>query len=834
MTGMHDGADEEGRLPSAAGSHADFSGTGRIVVQARDVRGPVNMFDLGRAEELPVPRQLPRDAAWLVGREEELAFLDRMLPGPADGAHGGAAPTVSVVSGMAGAGKTSLAVHWAHRVIGHYPDGQLYADLRGYASEDRELAARVLDRFLRSLGIPDDRVPSDPQEKECLYRSLLASRSIIVLLDNAASAAQVRPLLPGSGECAVVITSRSTLAGLDGAAYQTLEPLSQADSIRLLRRVLPDTREDGDAELGELAEACAHLPLALRIAAQRAAHRPMVPLAEMLRALRSSEKRWDALSMQNGNEAEAVHSVFAWSYHALLPTTAGFFRLLGGHPGPDISIEAAAALTGTGVERAEVELDRLADAHLVEHSGPRRHRMHDLTAAYARDRMGAQETAEAVDASWRRMFEWYLEAGYRAHRHMDNYGAHFPLEIEIPASGTAPVFVDRAEAAAWCDVEWPNLLAVVNAAIEQGRHELAWKLAATLRFMYHRADRRQAGLALLEAGLRSARLLGDVRAQGIILDSLTQMYSYLRRFPECRAAGEAAIAIWHGLGDHYREAVSRMIGSSESKRGRDWPRLIAMLEDVLAVAEDLGQVRLKAANLGNLGEVMLRRGDLQRASELIEQALEIHRELDWPTGLADTLWNSSRVMRGRGRFADAAPLAEEALEQAMRTSDLELQCRATLELAVVRQAAGDRRDAAARYAQALAQARQENDRGGEARTLGRLAVFHRDAGELRAACELHEFAIEICRETEDHWYLAITLERYADTLVRLGNRRGAHASRTEALGLFEEFDDQVALEARTRLVALLAETPAEQPRRSPAAGRSSWADVVVVTRYNED
>lgn len=646
MTGMHDGADEEGRLPSAAGSHADFSGTGRIVVQARDVRGPVNMFDLGRAEELPVPRQLPRDAAWLVGREEELAFLDRMLPGPADGAHGGAAPTVSVVSGMAGAGKTSLAVHWAHRVIGHYPDGQLYADLRGYASEDRELAARVLDRFLRSLGIPDDRVPSDPQEKECLYRSLLASRSIIVLLDNAASAAQVRPLLPGSGECAVVITSRSTLAGLDGAAYQTLEPLSQADSIRLLRRVLPDTREDGDAELGELAEACAHLPLALRIAAQRAAHRPMVPLAEMLRALRSSEKRWDALSMQNGNEAEAVHSVFAWSYHALLPTTAGFFRLLGGHPGPDISIEAAAALTGTGVERAEVELDRLADAHLVEHSGPRRHRMHDLTAAYARDRMGAQETAEAVDASWRRMFEWYLEAGYRAHRHMDNYGAHFPLEIEIPASGTAPVFVDRAEAAAWCDVEWPNLLAVVNAAIEQGRHELAWKLAATLRFMYHRADRRQAGLALLEAGLRSARLLGDVRAQGIILDSLTQMYSYLRRFPECRAAGEAAIAIWHGLGDHYREAVSRMIGSSESKRGRDWPRLIAMLEDVLAVAEDLGQVRLKAANLGNLGEVMLRRGDLQRASELIEQALEIHRELDWPTGLADTLWNSSRVMRG--------------------------------------------------------------------------------------------------------------------------------------------------------------------------------------------
>jgi len=756
-----------------------------------------------------------------------------MVPGTA-GAGGpageDATPTVSVVSGMAGAGKTSLAVHWAHRVIGHYPDGQLYADLHGYGTEHPELATRVLDRFLRSLGISDDRVPSDLQEKECLYRSLLASRRIIVLLDNAANATQVRPLLPGSGECAVVITSRSTLAGLDGAAYQTLAPLSHPDSIRLLRRVLADPRRNAEAELGELAEACAHLPLALRIAAQRAAHRPMDPLAEMVRALRSTEKRWDALSMQNGNEAEAVHSVFAWSYCALPPTTAGFFRLLGTHPGADVSIEAAAALTGTSVEKAAAELDRLADAHLVEQSGRRRYRMHDLTAAYARDRLSVQETADAVDASRRRMFEWYLETGYSAYRHLD-YMAHFPLEIDIPVSGTAPVFADRADAAAWCDAEWPNLVAVVNAAIEHGYHELAWKLAATLRFMHQRADRRQAGLALLEAALRSAELLGDRQAQGIILDSLAQMYSYLRRKPECHAAGQAAIEIWRGLGDRYREAAARMFVFWELKPGRDWPRLVAAIEEILAVAEELGQVRLKAANLGNLGQVMLQSGDLDRAAGLIGRALEIHRELDWPVGLADTLWNSSRIMRGHGRYAEAVPLAEEALDQAMRTSDLELQCRATLELAVVRHATGDRKDAAFRYAQALAQARQENDRANEARTLGRLAVFHREKGEVRVACELHEFAIEICRDTEDHWYLAVTLERYADTLAKLGNRRGAHASRTEALGLFERFDDLPAAAARSRLAALLEQTN-EQARR-PSTGGLPWDDVVVTTTYDE-
>ena len=804
MTG-EDGGSEANGVYGVSGANG-VNGSARDVVQARDVHGSVNLVQLGPLGQLgqpalPVPRQLPHDVRGLVGREEQLCWLDRMLQQGTD--LGAPASTISVLSGMAGTGKTSLALHWAHRVRAHFPGGQLYADLCGYAVEHPEFTTRVLDRFLRALGIPDTRVPPDLQEKECLYRSLLADRRVLVVLDNAATAAQVRPLLPGSSDCAVVITSRNRLAGLEGAGYLTLEPLRHEDAVRLLRNVLREYRSDDDAELGELAVACAQLPLALRIAAQRAAHRPMTPLADLLAALRDSSARWTALSMENGNEAEAVHSVFAWSYYALPPATARFFRLLGLHPGPDMRIEAAAALAGVTSAEARAAMEVLTDAHLVEQPSPRRYRLHDLVNAYARDRAEAQESAEDIEAARRRVLEWYLRGSYNASQYMD-LSFQFPLQIEVSNTlADAPEIADRRGAALWCEQEWLNLVAAVEVASDAGFLVLVWQLAATLRLMFLQADRRDAGLAVQRKALRAARQLGDRWAEATILDGLTHAYMYFGQNDDCRAANRSAIEIWQQLGDRQREVVSQLISSLELLNRRDWQRAVPFIEEIIATAKEIGQELNYAVNIGNLGECMLELGELARARALVKNALSIHRQHEWPLGIADTLWNMSRIMRALKRMSAALPYAEEAVEQARLTTDADLQGRTMLEFAVVLQANGKYDDSLAAYQKALDHARLAGDRGGEARVLERVAVLHHVRGNLNAARGSHELSIDISREIGDRWYLALSLERFAETMDQLGRYRDARAGRAEALELFKEFDEPAARAAGDRLSAVL-------------------------------
>lgn len=784
----------------------EVNGGSRDVVQARDVHGSVNLVQLGPMGQLghpalPVPRQLPHDVRDLVGREEQSRWLDRMVPRPGQDANPPAS-TISVLSGMAGTGKTSLALHWAHRARPDFPGGQLYADLCGYAVEHPEFTTRVLDRFLRALGIPDTRVPPDLQEKEGLYRSLLADRRVLVVLDNAATAAQVRPLLPGSSDCAVVITSRNRLAGIEGAGYLTLEPLRHEDAVRLLRNILRD-RGDDDAELGELAKACAQLPLALRIAAQRAAHRPMTPLGDLLAALRDSSARWTALSMENGNEAEAVHSVFAWSYYALPPATARFFRLLGLHPGPDMRIEAAAALARVTLDEARAAMEVLTDAHLVEQPSPRRYRLHDLVNAYARDRAEVQESAEELEAARRRVLEWYLQGSYNASQYMDLSCQH-PLEIEISnTSVDVPEIPDRRAAALWCEKEWSNLVAAVDAASDAGFHVLVWQLAATLRFVFLRADRRDAGLAVQRKALRTARQLGDRWAEATILDGLALAYMQFGLSDECREANGAAIEIWRELGDRSREAVSRTTRSIESMSRREWSRAVPFVEEIIATTNELGDSLIYAVNLGNLGECMLELCELSRARALVKNALAIHRKHGWSMGLADSLWNLSRIMRALKRMPEALPYAEEAVAQAKLTNDVNLQGRTMLELAVVWQANGKHDEALAGYQKALDHVRLAGDRGGEARVLGRVAMLHHMRGNLNAARGSHELSIDISREIGDRWYLALSLERFAETLDVLERHRVARASRAEALELFKEFDEPAARAAGDRISAAL-------------------------------
>jgi tetratricopeptide (TPR) repeat protein len=380
-----------------------------------------------------------------------------------------------------------------------------------------------------------------------------------------------------------------------------------------------------------------------------------------------------------------------------------------------------------------------------------------------------------------------------------------PLEIEVSkAAVDIPEMPDRQASAAWCEQEWPNLVAAVEAAAECGFLVLVWQMAATLRFMYLRADRRDAGLEVQRRALGAARQLGDLWAEATILDGLALAYVQFGQGDESHVANATAIAIWQQLGDSQRETVSKTTLSLHLMGSRNWPRAVRYIKDIIATTEEVSYRRMYGVNLGNLGECMLELGELARARVLVTQALTIHRELAWDMGIADTSWNLSRIMRAGNKMCDALPYAREAVERARLTTDANLQGRTMLELAVVLQGNRKYDESMVAYQQALDHVRMAGDRGGEARVLERVAVLHHERGNLPAARGSHELSIDISREIGDRWYLALSLERFAETMERLGRHRDARAARAESLELCKEFDEPQARAAGDRLSAALA------------------------------
>jgi transcriptional regulator with XRE-family HTH domain len=327
------------------------------------------------------PAQLPADVAGFVGRGDHLRRLTELL----DGGDRPAAVVISAIAGTAGVGKTALAVHWAHRVRDRFPDGQLYVNLRGYDPDRPTSPGEVLTRFLNALGVAEPEVPAGPDELAARYRTEVAGRRLLIVLDNAATVEQVRPLLPGTNSCAVLVTSRDSLAGLvavDGGQRLDLDLLPRADAVGLLRRLIGDRVDADTGAAAALAALCADLPLALRVAAELAAARATAPLAELVAELADQQQRLELLDV-DGDPRASLTAVFSWSIRNLPPDVARLFRLLGLHPGPDFDAYAVAALADVGLAPARRALDRLARAHLVHHTGPGRYGMHDLLRAYA-------------------------------------------------------------------------------------------------------------------------------------------------------------------------------------------------------------------------------------------------------------------------------------------------------------------------------------------------------------------------------------------------------------------------------------------------------------------
>ena len=510
------------------------------------------------------PAQLPHDVAGFTGREAELAELTSLLTAGA-----GTPVTICAVDGAAGVGKTALAVHVAHHVSEHFADGQLYVDLHGFDPGHPPLPpAEALARFLRVLGVPPDQVPHDSAERAVLFRSTLAGRHMLVLLDNAATPDQVRPLLPGMPGCQVLVTSRNRLDGLrarDGAHRVTLDVLTAPEASTLLARIVGEARVAAEPEAtAELARLCGHLPLALRIAAEQVADRQGAALSSLVTELSTAHNRLDLLSA----DGDGVRPVLTWSYRALDPASAKVFRRLGLHAGTEFSAAAAAALTGLPLDTITPVLDRLTGVHLLERRGGGRYQLHDLVRLYAAERAGAEETEQDRDEAVRRSLTWYLHTADAA-GHMLLPGRR-RAELTPAAPGGAGRGFDSREAALdWCETESANMVAAVRQAAATGHDAIAWQLPVALWDFLVLRRYRMDWLAIYRLGLAAARRAGDRFGEAAVLTCLGHGYWETRRFPEALRTSRSALASWRKLDDRWGEGIAlHLMGGAYLGLGR--------------------------------------------------------------------------------------------------------------------------------------------------------------------------------------------------------------------------------------------------------------------------
>ncbi len=695
-----------------------------------------------------VPRQLPAAVRHFAGRAAELNALTALL----EGTRSGSTVVISAIGGTAGVGKTALAIHWAHSAASQFPDGQLYVNLRGFGpSQDPVEPDEAVRGFLDALGVQPDRIPASPEAQAGLYRSMLAGKHMLIVLDNARDEDQVRPLLPGSPACVVVATSRAQLAGLvaaEGAQPVTLDVLTDAEARELLARRLGEQRvaAEPDAVI-ELTGLCGRLPLALAVTAARAAAHPGFPLAALAAELHDKHTRLDALTGED--PATSVRAVFSWSYEHLGDRAARMFRLLGLHPGADLTAYAAASLTTLPLEDTRGLLRELARAHLLAEPAPGRYAVHDLLRAYAAEQCHMLDCQDDRRAALTCLFDYYLAAAAAAMDTLAPAERHRRPEIPPPATPLPPL--GRPDAArAWLDGERANLVAVAGHTATHGWPTHTIRLAAILfRYYLDIGGNFSDALAVHTHALHAAQQTGDRTAQA---DALNR---------------RAAVADRQG---RHQQAARE-------------------LRQALAIYRELGDCRGQARSLGNLGIVLSGQAQYRWSADHLRQALALHRELGDQFGQVIQLDNLGIVLCRQGRYKEAADHHQQALALSRQLGERHSEALALDNFGVVLSRQGRYQKAAGRHEQALAIFREIGDRNGEAEALNNLGAVLRNQGRYESAVRYHQQALAMFRELGNRPGEAEALNGAGEALNAFGRPGQARVQHHDALTLSSQIGD---------------------------------------------
>ena len=617
-------------------------------VQAGSIHGDVT-FNLGASPaRLPVPGQLPPVPPAFVGRVAELAALDRLISDQAPGRP----TTLAVVTGVGGVGKTSLVLRWLHGIRGRYPAGQLYADLGGHTPAGAARPTEVLAWFLRALGVPPEEVPANLDEQAGLYRSVTDGQRLIVMLDNAVSAAQVRALLPGTGPSLVVVTTRWRIAALaiDGARFTELGPLPEPDAIELLDRVAGPGRAGSEPDAARaVVRLCGRLPLAVCVTGARLAPHPSWPIGRIAGELADERDRLSALAL---TDDVSVRAAFDVSYQALPPEVAHGYRMLALIPGACFGADLAAAATGAGPRRVAATLDALTGASLLMEMAGDRFQFHDLVRLHACEQAEADPAAERAGVVARSV-SWYLRHAVAADLVVMPGRWHLGPRYDQAAT-EPPGFAGPAAALAWLDEELPGLLAALRCAHDHALHDEAWQLCEALWGLFLTRKHFAQWISSHVVGIASARVCGHRRAEARLHSQLGYCYLNLRRYPDAAAQLRRALAIDRAEGHLLGEATAlELLGLVDRGLGR-LDAAIERFSRARDIHQELGVPRGIALLTRRIGEAHRDSHRYQDAIRELTQAQHLFAEIPDP-------FNEARALTGLGETLVMAGAPDQAL-----------------------------------------------------------------------------------------------------------------------------------------------------------------------------